>query len=432
MSYPDDLKTTITKLSNYSRSSVKIQNQTNGPVGDGDVLTFRLPANSLVDLSSFAVHANMLCGATGGVDGVGAKVAYLPCRDMSIIRRLTVEMNNTTVCSIDHYDRVRQFMLDYSMGESNKKYALYGNSDPTKIAMTNGTVTGIVAGANAGFNHPIILDRMISYLASKPNYVDTSITGEIIVTITLAPGSDCLFKPEATAADASAPPAYVLSDIYATMTKVSINDGFYYASIQSALAQNLPFKMAFKNFETATSKSGNQSMNMRTEIQSDSVDLAWFSFMHTNYKQTIAAANTQYEAKTKNHKYFTRSLQDVTGLSFNVNGQNIPNYVMNKADIYDKLLNDLALSNDRDGGIYDLITTNAFDQAKYFGVATCALHHPTSEGNLISGLSSEGTPIAISVEVQSDNTSSDWTGVLTVMSSRIVECYAGRNIVLIR
>ena len=432
MSYPDDLKTTINKLNNYSRSSVKIQNQTNGPVGDGDTLVFRLPANSLVDLSSFAIHANMSCGATGGVDAANAKVAYLPCRDLSVIRRLTVEMNNTTVCSIDHYDRVRQFMLDYSMGESNKKYALYGNADPTKIATVNGTVTGIVAGANSGFNHPIVMDRFIAFMAGKPSYIDTSITGEIIVSITLAPASDCLFKPEATAADATIAPAYTLASIYATMTKVSINDGFYYASIQSALAQNLPFKMCFKNFDTATSKSGNQTMNMRTEIQSDSVDLAWFSFMHTNYKQTVALGNVQYEPKTNTHKYFTRSLQDVTGLSFNVNGQNIPNYVMNKADIYDKLLNDLALSNDRDGGIYSLITTNAYDQAKYFGVATCALHHPTAEGSMLSGLSSEGVPISLSLDVQSTNATNDWTGVLTVMSSRIIECYSGRNIILIR
>ncbi|KAJ1463945.1 hypothetical protein T484DRAFT_3649126, partial [Baffinella frigidus] len=274
MSYPDDLKTTINKLSNYSRSSVKIQNQTNGPVGDGDVLDFRLPAYSLVDLSSFAVHANMACVETGGVDTNSKKVAYLPCRDLSIIRRLTVEMNNTTVCSIDHYDRVRQFMLDYSCGESNRKYNLYGNADPSKIATVDGAVSGVVAGPNAGFNHPIIMDRFIAFMAGKPSYIDTSITGEIILTITLAPASDCLFKPQISVADATSPPAYTLSGIYATMTKVSINDGFYFASIQSALAQNLPFKMCFKNFETATSKSGNQTMNMRTEIQSDSVDLA--------------------------------------------------------------------------------------------------------------------------------------------------------------
>jgi WD40 repeat protein len=66
------------------------------------------------------------------------------------------------------------------------------------------------------------------------------------VDITLAHASDCLFKPEATVADASNPPSYVLSDTYATLTKVSINDGFHYASIQSASAQNLPFKTSFK------------------------------------------------------------------------------------------------------------------------------------------------------------------------------------------
>ena len=60
MSYPEDLKTTINKLSNYSRSSVKVQNQTSGSVQDGDNLVFRLPGNSLIDLSSFCVDAKML------------------------------------------------------------------------------------------------------------------------------------------------------------------------------------------------------------------------------------------------------------------------------------------------------------------------------------------------------------------------------------
>ncbi|KAJ1464477.1 hypothetical protein T484DRAFT_3644741, partial [Baffinella frigidus] len=247
----------------------------------------------------------MACGPTGALVGTD-NVGYIPCRDLSIIRRLTVEMNYTTVCSIDHYDRVRQFMLDYSMGESNKIYNLYGNADPLKITTTSGLVSGITPGPNAGFNHPIIMDRFIAFMAGKPSYIDTSITGEIIVTITLAPASDRIFKAQTSSGDATSPPAYTLSGIYDTLTKVAINDGFYFASIQSALAQNLLFKMCFKNFETATSKSGNQTMNMRTEIQSDSVDLAWFSFMPTNYKQMITANSTQYEAKTKNHKYFTR------------------------------------------------------------------------------------------------------------------------------
>jgi hypothetical protein len=40
---------------------------------------------------------------------------------------------------------------------------------------------------------------------------------------------------------------------------------------------------------------------------------------------------------------------------------------MNKGDIYNQPFNDLALSDDRDGGIHDLITTNAYEQAKESG-----------------------------------------------------------------
>ena len=94
MSYPEDLKTTIDKLSNYSRSSVKVQNQTSGDVIDGDNPVFRLPSNSLIDLSSSCVHAKMVTGPTGGVNAGGSKVPFLPCRDLDVIRRLTVEVNN--------------------------------------------------------------------------------------------------------------------------------------------------------------------------------------------------------------------------------------------------------------------------------------------------------------------------------------------------
>lgn len=193
-------------------------------------------------------------------------------------------------------------------------------------------------------------------MAGKPSYRDTSITVEIIVTISLARAADVLYKPERTATNTTNVPAYTLSDIYATMSNVQILDGVYFSSIQSALAQNSPFKMMFNRFETATSsKSGNQTMNVRTEIQSDIVDFAWFSFMYPSsyYKQTILATNTQWDVKTNTHKYFTRSLEAVNSLSFNVNGTTIPNHAMIKGDIYNQLFNDLALNNDRDCGIYD-------------------------------------------------------------------------------
>ena len=66
-------------------------------------------------------------------------------------------------------------------------------------------------------------------------------------------------------------------------------------------------------------------------------------------------------------------------------------------------------------------------------MATLSLHHPSGDGSLISGLASERTPIQISVDVQSTNASENaWVGVLTTQSTRVVEIYAGRNVVLLR
>ncbi|KAJ1465110.1 hypothetical protein T484DRAFT_1757622, partial [Baffinella frigidus] len=134
--YPEDLKTQITKMSNYCRSSVKIQNMHSGDVIDGNTLQFRLPSKSLMDLSSFAVHAKMICGATGGVAG-GVRNAYYPNRNLNIVRSMVIEVSNNTVCNIGHYDKIRDLLLNYSMGEANDKF-IYGNTDPTAIVNSAG------------------------------------------------------------------------------------------------------------------------------------------------------------------------------------------------------------------------------------------------------------------------------------------------------
>ena len=79
---------------------------------------------------------------------------------------------------------------------------------------------------------------------------------------------------------------------------------------------------------------------MRTDIQSDSIDMAFFSFMHSsaNSKQTTDKTVSRHSEETNSHKYLHRSVQDVTGLQFNVNGQTIPSYTMDTPAIYNQLL----------------------------------------------------------------------------------------------
>ena len=132
MSYPEDLKVSIKRLNNYSRSSVKIHNQYSGNVVGGGELIFTLPQNSLVNLSDFAIHMNLSTNVAGK-DSVSDNIGYYPCQNLSLIRRMTVNINGQTVSSIDGYDRIRNFLLNYTLGESNEKNAFYGNSDSFKL-----------------------------------------------------------------------------------------------------------------------------------------------------------------------------------------------------------------------------------------------------------------------------------------------------------
>jgi len=130
-------------------------------------------------------------------------------------------MSNDNICTIENYDRIRSMMLDYSMNESNKKYNLFGNASPKNIVKIDGSAKGFPSGSEAGFEYDIILDRFISFLSGAPAIIDTSITGELMITVDLVPAAECLFKNVITAADCDAP-SYVLSKIYGTITKMSI------------------------------------------------------------------------------------------------------------------------------------------------------------------------------------------------------------------
>ena len=82
--------------------------------------------------------------------------------------------------------------------------------------------------------------------------------------------------------------------------------------------------MKFPYHETTVSAYGSQNMSMRTDIQSDSIDMKFLGFMHSSAtsKQTTVKTVNRHLEQTNSHKYLQRSLQDVNGVQFNVNGQN--------------------------------------------------------------------------------------------------------------
>lgn len=441
MSYPANLRSRIQRLSNYSRNGVRIHNEQAGNIVDGaSPLKFTLPPNSLCDLSSCSIHAKITTNVAGAT-ATPEFISYNLASNLGIIDRITIDVNGQAI-TIKNYSKVRDVLLNYTMCESNKKF-LFGNYDPSLRSNSAGTVVGVdgtdATEALVKIDEYFTIDRFISFLAGEPMYIPTSIVGQVQISVELLPPNKCMFKGVDTAAAAVAP-TYTLSDISMTLDKISIDDGVYWQTHEQALASGLPFEFKFNNFHTIEGQSGGKSITLRTEVQSGSVDMAFFSFHPAAETQTLTTTDNAYNASLNNHQYFQRSLANITGLQWSVNGEMRPQYKMKLNEVYNNLLTDFEIKLDRDGGINEKIA-NKYVWENYFAVATCKLSHPDAGAGWISGTSSEGVPLSISITTEAsadasitplDAAETDWVPEMTVMTTNVLQAYAGRNIVLIK
>jgi len=440
MSYPANLRSRIQRLSNYSRNGVRVHNEQAGSIVDGaSPLKFTLPPNSLCDLSSCSIHAKITTNTAGETATTGKFVSYNLAKNLGIIDRITIDVNGQAI-TIKNYSKIRDVLLNYTMGEANKKF-LYGNYDPTKRVNSDGTQVGVLqtlAVDLVKIDDYFTLDRFISFLAGEPIYIPTSIVGQVQIIVELLPPNKCMFKGVDTNAD-SAAPTYTLSDISMTLDKISIDDGVYWQTHEQALASGMPFEFKFNNFHTIEGQAGSKTMTLRTEIQSGSVDMAFFSFHPVVETQSTTATEKAYNAALNNHQYFQRSLGNITGVQWSVNGEQRPQYKMKLHEVYNNALTDFEIKLDRDGGISEKIATK-YVWEHYFAVATCKFSHPMDGSGWVSGTSSEGVPLSISITTDCSNDTSvtplgdatQWVPEMTVMSTNVLQAYAGRNIVLIK
>ena len=281
-------------------------------------------------------------------------------------------------------------------------------------------------------------------------------------------------------------PSYTLDGIYATILKANIDDGIFYSSISQALKSGIPLTMKYKSYaDMLGNTSTNMSQTLRFETSGESVDLILFTFYNNAFRTTTgliggaanttaftsltpaipsitnlgatgvtvngAAANAAYAgvaapahgadgtdtwyaqrgiSNSFTSQFFNRIGTYINTLQFTVNGENIPQFYMSQADIYQQLLRDTG-SNSTDNGIYPGINSYQSWRDNYW-LASCRLDHLCPE-KFISGFNTSGVPLVIQITTTSSLPGSAPGNVLyvphiVVESTRIVEIFAGRNV----
>ena len=479
MSYPKNLSSRIQYLNNFSTYIVKI-NPSNSQTGLNNVSTggdvvIELPPNSMVDLSSLTLWADF--STILGVGNADSYRGYYLSRYANcLIRRIQIEIGGITVQDISDYNLINQIFSDmqYSYESGSKK--LLGNFDPLAKTNPNGTWNSLYRTIPIGTpnvskqdQRKIAMNGFLGFLAGngEQKYLDTSICGNVRITFSFDNASRVLIKSALTSYDgvvatgaaagitaAAVPaPAYSLGNIYATIKKVSIDDGVFFSSIATALSSGIPFTYMFHNFQQTKTNATTGDYTLRMEATSSSCDLALFTYYHDDHSlndvlpdvaNLVIDGETDYpkasalglaSTGTENcycSRYFKRIGDEIATTKFFVNGERLPMYDLDNALVYDKLLQDFGKHDSIDDGIYPGI--NSFKSfVNNYWVASCRLSHVCGEPGYISGFNANGIPI--SLEVQTTATAGagvDKIGQLWLMTTQVMQCYSGRQINIIK
>lgn len=468
MSYPSELASRVKQLQNYSTNNVKlVPNNGRGQLditSGGQSIVFTMPPNSLIDLSTFSVHADFSTRKYQSGDD-----HYIPnflCRNANnLISRMTVSVGGTSVCDIKNYNLIQNIFMDYQYGVEGVSKRLLNNPDALDKRLDNGVFRGprsIAAGQVAGNptyvsdSRPITLNNFISFLGGDPKMIDTQVVGEVRVELFFENADYVLFRGEAEAAVGANPdpaqpntPQYTLANIYATIKKATIEDGVYYNSIAMSLNSGLPFQFMYNEFRDIQGSICDKNTVVRYDIQSASVDLLLATFYaqtHTNYgrleytgrgaEADAFVGNTKYEAYTGKNgayttSYFRRNGTGITKCVFNINGERVPNYDMSLPLIYGKTLEDMNIHDDTLGGVFVGIGNYDNWVQNYF-VASCRLSNTSSDKGWISGFNSQGLPLVVSAEFSADGQANAFIPHLIVMTTSVMNVFAGRNVQISR
>lgn len=475
--FPKSLSYAIKQLSGgFSRINTKITPDRVSSIGPGDISTFKLPSNCLVDLRTLATFFKITCSATTGT-------AQLPRYSSSLIERLSVVVNGSTIDIINNYNVLFNCLADLeasSLEQMSKRAPsgeLYDNSIRfSQAAATSSAEVAITAAnlQNSASATPTSQDMSITQylgvLSSCSTAVwDLRLLGDVYISVQWA-SPYVLNAGAAATAQTLAGLTYQINSLFMTIDVLSFSDDTYYNSLVSKLGNGGLmigyYSYLFSRFATATKSSG-ISVNMNvtassidqiiaTAVASDATN-TWKPLISyganadctsTSYNLNKILADPQtfvnntgavrsdvYGDAFFNSYYFKRNLSDLVGSQFFINNRSVSYGPLTPLEVYYQTQNALGynLADVSQGGAHAGILS-IFHFLKYYAVhiedLTCL--DKADPEFFISGLDSRGTSASITWNATFTSTNSQTvTPILFIRTSKILKVGSGRSIEII-
>lgn len=454
----------LRKLSgSFSKQQIKVMADRDKCI-PGDIATFRLPIGSVLNMQSLQLHAK--------ITSTGTNATIMPKYTSTLIKRLSVSVNNVTAQIINDYNLVYNTYADTNYGNLTKRFGEFfdtttrftesapSGANPVQLTGANLLVTG-TAHLSA---ERIVINHFLGLLSggSTPTW-SSDMMGEIVVSVQWAEVG-VLCGTAKSSAVTYTDNSYELTGMYMLVESYSFSSDEYYTKLNEA-DKMIGFSDYIVNRFPSTTKS--TGINVSTYISASSLDcvigtaltsdgitsavkpMVGYTVNDTGstvsniYKYladpVAAVGNT---GSTRSSLYgdgffstlnMLRDLQFIRTSVFSINNRQINFAPLDPLEIHNQNLLALGYENQD-------LSANGFNPAcvslrhyfKYYGACFQDLSLLNPAVFYLSGLNTQGASCSINWTATFDTASTQVIfPILITKTSRVLEIGAGRQVAII-
>lgn len=477
--FPKALSYSIKQMAdNMTRIGCKITPDRTTGIAPNDVITFKLPNNSLVDLRSLNFFYQFSTSSSTGT-------FIHPRYSSSLIERISVVINGQTVDITPGYNLLYNTLMDLegsSFDQLSKRniceffdpsVRISKESDPSSsadVALSGGS--WLTTGVSAPSKIEGAITHWLGLLGScQPGVVDTSSFGDVFIQFQFASPYVLPANFNSTALTLAGG-SYTLDTVYMTCDVISFSTNVYYDALASKLSSG-GLDIGFYSYLNARFASFTKSSgcNVVWNITANSLDQLIATFQKTDATSKwdvmiaygsqddgstskvftmsqIASNPTTYIGNTgtvttrnaglgdgfMNSYYFMRTGQALKEARWSINNRNLNYGFITPKEIFHQTM--LALGyNSLDLGMngvnFCIFSLRHF--LKYYYAHIIDLTIQDSRDFWLSGLNSLGSTISVQYEANFDGSSNSQTAipVLYARLSKVLNVKSGRQISVI-
>ena len=297
MSLPKSFQFFANALAGVERSRVRVEPQSNSTVKHNGTISFVLPSNSIVDLSTLELRGQFKFSNAVSTDS--NQMRYVP-QAHTLFNRQLWRLGGQSVSgqSNNNYGQVFEAMRRCCVGESYGQ-SNYNEYSQVPISCLHHLAAGTAQRDRLGGTKSELLAsdtqaRNIVYkawggLATAPNAenFDTSIFGELRLELQSSGTQIIMEQSDASAVDADV--QWQLDNVYCVVDVIQFSSSTYDELMSAYLSNEGQLLMPFNEITSQISAISN---SVKFNVSTQSLDTLCFAFLDSAYNQPTRIAST--------------------------------------------------------------------------------------------------------------------------------------------